>query len=66
MNQKTYEQAELTTDDAECAQCGVTAEGTPATWTCTISHGTREHLCDTCTRASLRVIESHLDPVPTR
>ncbi|MEU2791458.1 hypothetical protein [Streptomyces sp. NPDC007100] len=66
MNQKTYEQADLTTENAQCAQCGATADGTPPTWTCTIGNGTRQHLCDTCTRLNLRTIESHLDPIATR
>ncbi|MFH8406527.1 hypothetical protein ACH4FX_17305 [Streptomyces sp. NPDC018019] len=66
MNQKTYEQAELATGNAECAQCGAVAEGAAPIWTCTIADGVRHHLCDTCTRAHLRVIESHLDPIAAR
>lgn len=66
MNQKTYEQAELATGDAVCVRCGAVAEGAAPTWTCTIVNGTRQHLCDTCTRACLRTIESHLGPVAAR
>lgn len=44
-----------------CARCGVVADGTPATWTCSVENGTRRYFCESCARTHLRAIESRLD-----
>ncbi|MFF7447304.1 MULTISPECIES: hypothetical protein [unclassified Streptomyces] len=45
-----------------CARCGTTADGPRPTWTCSMEHGVRQYLCDTCSRENLRAIEGRLDP----
>ncbi|WP_437114031.1 hypothetical protein [Streptomyces syringium] len=49
------------TEKAVCARCGITADGTPPTWTCSVENGRRSYLCDDCARANIRSIEGRLD-----
>ncbi|MFD5076331.1 hypothetical protein [Streptomyces sp. NPDC058371] len=44
-----------------CARCGIPAEDTQLTWTCSVENGTRHYFCDGCARANLRAIEGRLD-----
>lgn len=44
-----------------CARCGVTQQGLPLTWTCSVENGRRVYFCDTCARKHLRSIEGRLD-----
>ena len=44
-----------------CAQCGITAEALPLTWSTQTSARGADCLCDRCTRDNLRSIEGKLD-----
>jgi hypothetical protein len=47
--------------DAVCARCGTTAQGTPLTWTYSVEGGVRRHFCGDCAREHIRAIEGRLD-----
>ncbi|MFL4497602.1 hypothetical protein ACJ6WD_41150 [Streptomyces sp. VTCC 41912] len=61
VDQKTQQQAELTSDGTVCTCCGAVAEGTPPTWTCSVENGERRYSCDRCARDNIRAIEGRLD-----
>ncbi|MFF8725078.1 hypothetical protein ACF073_01140 [Streptomyces sp. NPDC015171] len=45
-----------------CARCGTPADGPqPVTWTCSVENGSRQYICDVCSRHNLRAIEGRLD-----
>ena len=48
-------------DSVSCAQCGITAETLPLTWSTQTSTRDANYLCDRCTRENLRSIEGKLD-----
>ncbi|MFJ5775877.1 hypothetical protein [Streptomyces sp. NPDC093094] len=44
-----------------CARCGISAQGSQPTWTCSVENGVRRYFCDGCARENLRAIEGRLD-----
>lgn len=50
-----------TTGATTCARCGVTHQGLPLTWTCSLEDGRRVYFCEDCARRHLRSIEGRLD-----
>ncbi|MGW0732986.1 hypothetical protein [Streptomyces sp. NPDC002851] len=62
MDHQTHHSAEQpSAENVACARCGVTAQGVPPTWTCSVENGTRRYFCDDCARANIRSIEGRLD-----